>query len=225
MAAERWVGWVVTPIVTIIAILLAIVSGSTIAMLRPEMKGSDWAAWVQAIGSIAAICAGFGYVYVQRRWQDNEKERDRDARGEIVAFRLSGWLSEVGSRIKVKSDEYAALSWDGSLPQPHQIIQRWKLEISNGIEDVMPDLHYLRAGSGDIAQLAFLTRYFDTLLDQAHIKSLAKAKAGSLIPYDDRECEDIYKNVGRQLELMRRLHFDADRRLAPVIDRAVAREV
>jgi hypothetical protein len=52
MAEERWVGWVVAPIMTIVGILKAVVGGTTVAILRPEMKGSDWAAWVQAVGSI-----------------------------------------------------------------------------------------------------------------------------------------------------------------------------
>jgi hypothetical protein len=225
MAMERWVGWAVTPIVTTIAIVIAVVSGTTIAMLRPDMKGSDWAAWVQAVGSIAAICAGFGYVYVQRRWQDKENRRDRDERAEIVAFRLSGWLSEVGSCITVKSDVYASLVRDGKLPQPHQIVQRWKLEVTSGIEDVMPDLHYLRAGSGDVAQLAFLTKNFDTFLEQAHLKSLARVTTGNPTPYGEPQLEEIYNNVGQRLELMQQLHDDADRHVAPIVSRAVAREL
>jgi hypothetical protein len=174
--------------------------------------------------SLAAICAGFGYVYVQRRWQDEEKRRDREERAEIVALRLSGWLSEVGSRITVKSEAYDSLVRDGKLPQPHQIVQEWKLEVISGVEDAMPDLHYLRAGSGDVAQLAFLVRYFDTFLEQARVKSSARMTTGNPTPYGERELEEMYNNVRQQLELMRGLHASADLHLAPFVGRTVARE-
>ena len=71
-----------------------------------SLKAGDWAAWVQAVGSIAAVCAGFGYVYVQTRWQDERRERDRADRAEVVAYRLSGWLGEVGLRVRGRCQFY-----------------------------------------------------------------------------------------------------------------------
>ena len=78
-----------------------------------SLKAGDWAAWVQAIGSIAAICAGFATVYWQSRKAEELRkqdralsERDRRDRANVVAFRLSGWLSEVGSRIQAAWDHY-----------------------------------------------------------------------------------------------------------------------
>jgi hypothetical protein len=88
-----------------------------------SLKAGDWAAWVQAIGSIGAICAGFGLAYRQNRRADklrvqerDEQERERTSRAEVVALRLSGWLSEVGSRIMVRSETYNRLVWEGDLP-------------------------------------------------------------------------------------------------------------
>jgi hypothetical protein len=66
--------------VTIVAILIAIVGGTTIVLLRPEMKGSDWAAGVQAVGSIAAICAGFGMFM----FRGDGRMRRRDVTGMSV---------------------------------------------------------------------------------------------------------------------------------------------
>jgi hypothetical protein len=56
-----------------------------------SLKAGDWAAWVQAIGSISAICAGFATVYWQNRKaaelreEDRiTRERDRDDRAKVV---------------------------------------------------------------------------------------------------------------------------------------------
>ena len=94
-----------------------------------SLKAADWAAWVGAIGSILAICAGFGTTIWQNRranelrGQDKaEREHDRSDRAEVVAFRLSGWLSEVGSRLEVKSELYDNLRMHNNtnLPHPYQ---------------------------------------------------------------------------------------------------------
>jgi hypothetical protein len=142
-----------------------------------SLKAGDWAAWMQAVGSIAAICAGFGTVYWQNRKAEELREqdrvlgeRDRADRAEVVAFRLSGWLSEVGSRIQLSSEYYDDIRKHFPMPEPFRIISQVKLDMVVGIEGVMSDLHYLKAGSGDIAQLDFHARFFDAFLDQAYAR-------------------------------------------------------
>jgi hypothetical protein len=186
-----------------------------------SLKAGEWAAWVQAIGSIAAIGAGFGYAYLQARWQDQRRERDRDDRAQVVAFRLNGCLDEVGRRIKDKTETYGRLAWDGKLPQPHQIVRQWNLDLQIGIDDVMPDLHYLRAGSGAVAQLDYQISYFDAFLQQWYDKSLFKATTASAL--NQQEMETIYKTVEHQLSLIRQLHADAKRHLDPILQAALAK--
>ena len=64
-----------------------------------NMDASAWAAWVQAIGSILAIGAGFGTVIYQNRRADHQLEVERKSRAEVVALRLSVWLGEIGGRV------------------------------------------------------------------------------------------------------------------------------
>lgn len=40
---------------------------TTIFLLHPPYSSQDWAAWIQAIGSIGAIAGAFGVVYLQRK--------------------------------------------------------------------------------------------------------------------------------------------------------------
>jgi hypothetical protein len=45
------------------------------------MGAEAWAAWVQAIGSVLAIVAGFGTLGYQNRRNDKLREIDRKSRG------------------------------------------------------------------------------------------------------------------------------------------------
>ena len=188
-----------------------------------SLKAGDWAAWVQAIGSIAAICAGFGTAIWQnkkasrlRELDRSEQERERASRAEVVALRLYGWLSEVGTRIRLRLDTYNNLRWEGGLPQPQSLVEQWKLDVVTGIEGVFNDLHYLQRGSGDVAQLDYHIRYFDAFLDQLN-KPFTNARG-------QHELVQIYKNVGDQLRRMQELHADAERHLDPIVRAAVAKE-
>jgi hypothetical protein len=179
------------------------------------MTAEGWAAWVQAIGSIVAIGSGFATVYVQNRRSDTLKEHDRADRAEVVAFRLSGWLSEVGLRVLLKLEDYdEVLRSHPTMPSPDKIVGRWKLDVAVGIQTVPSDLHYLEKGAGDVAQLDFHVRYFDAYLD----------RAGSHIFFGAGQEDEIYKNIGDQLARMRALHAAAERHLAPIIEAAIKRE-
>ena len=108
-------------------------------------------------------------MYVQTRWQDERRERDRADRAEVVAYRLSGWLGEVGSRVRERCQFYQNFknARDHS-DEDHPLQLRAPLKLNArklgedcGIEGVMSDVHYLRGGSGDIAKLDFQARSFD----------------------------------------------------------------
>ena len=181
------------------------------------MDTGQWAAWVQAGGSIAAICAGFGYVYVQTRWQDERRERDRADRAEVVAYRLSGWLSEVGSRVRERSQFYQNFKYtrdhtDENHPldirAPLKLHAR-KLDEDCGIENVMSDLHYLErgsgdgSGSGDIAKLDFQARSFDAYLD-------SKEDEAELL---------VDESIEGRLRTLRELHASAEHHLNAAMKR------
>jgi hypothetical protein len=157
------------------------------------------------------------------RNRDALRERDRTDRAEVVAFRLSGWLTEVGSRIKTRLAIYDGLVWD-RLPQPHQIVAQWKLNMAPGIESVMSDLHYLKRGAGDVAKLDFHVRDFDAYLDGLNTESLRRANLGTPIPHNATDLDRIYKNVGDRLKDMRQLHANAERHLNPILAAAIERE-
>ena len=180
------------------------------------MTSGNLAAWVQAVGSILAICAGFGTVWWQSQEAERARERDRASRAEVIAFRLSGWLSEVGSRVKLKSELYDHLRiHNPTMPQLYpNIAAQLKLNIVVGIESVMSDLHYLNAGAGDVAQLAYFVRYFDAFLDMANDRrELSKERLAN-----------AYDNIEQQLKNMQQLHINAERRLSPIIDAGVKHE-
>jgi len=188
-----------------------------------SLRASDWAAWVQAVGSIAAICAGFWTAYRQNKRasklrQDDRKEaeRDRASRAEVVAARLSGWLGEASSRITIKWEAYNRTSLEEFISEPQSLVQQWKLNVSTEIDGVMPDLHYLKNGSGDVAQLDFQIRYFEAFLEQ-----LSKPSRSKL---EQAELNAIHKNVGDQLWRMLALLSNAERHLGPLLDDAVAKE-
>ena len=186
-----------------------------------SLKAGDWAAWVQAVGSIAAICAGFGTAYYQS-WKANdlrnkdrvERERDRADRAEVVAFRLSGWLGEVGSRVGVRLKSYDDIRKRNPMPQPDAVLEQLKLDMAVGIEGVMADLHYLKAGSGDIAQLDFLVRLFNAFLDQAYTR-------GSLT---EEDLVDFYDRAKLQLKSIKQVHANAERHLKPIVEAAARKE-
>lgn len=188
-----------------------------------SMKAGDWAAWVQAVGSIAAICAGFGTAYLQNRKGEELRERDRVMRerdrvdrAEVVAFRLSGWLSEVGSRLIVARERYDQLRIHNrvELPQPNQVAFLLTLDVVVGIDDVMSDLHYLKAGTGDVAQLNYHVRFFNAFV------AMTKERRD----FSKSELSSFYDEVERHLKNMQGLHSNAERHLTPIIDAAVARE-
>ena len=86
--------------------------------------------------------------------------RDRADRAEVVAYRLSGWVGKVGSRVGERCQFYQKFKntrdhSDENHPleirAPLKLGVR-KLDEDCGIESVTSDLHYLKSGSRDIAQ-------------------------------------------------------------------------
>jgi membrane protein implicated in regulation of membrane protease activity len=56
-------------------------------------------AWVAVVVSIVAILAAFAIMYFQKGYSDRTQEREQVRRAEVVAFRMSVWLAEVGASI------------------------------------------------------------------------------------------------------------------------------
>ena len=68
------------------------------------MSAEAWAAWVQAIGSIIAIVAGFGTLGYQNWRNDRLGETERKNRAEVVVLRLDERLIDIGKRIETALD-------------------------------------------------------------------------------------------------------------------------
>jgi hypothetical protein len=94
---------------------------------------------------------------------------------------------------------------------------QWKIDMSVGIEGAMSDLHYLKNGAGDVAQLDYCIKYFAAHLDGEHTKSIEKT-------YKAEELDRIYKNIGEQLNNMRKLHANAERHVSSIIEAAIQKE-
>ena len=68
------------------------------------------------------------------------------------------------------------------------------LDASGRIENVISDLHYLKTGSGDVAQLDFFTRYFDAYLNRALRKMPPKGG------YSAEDLDVIYQHIAGLLK-------------------------
>jgi hypothetical protein len=177
------------------------------------MDSGTLAAWVQAVGSILAIGSGFGTVFLQNRNAEKLREQDRADRAVVIAFKLSGWLGEMEALIQTTLEFHENIQKDK--PQPNRITAKLKLEPSVGIESVMSELHYLKAGSGDVAQLDFFARFFDSYLDKTYAQS----------PFTTTEELDTYHtSVERQLKNMLQLCANAQRHLAPIVEAGLKKE-
>jgi hypothetical protein len=174
------------------------------------MDANGWTE-VGAIGTIGAILAGFVYPFMQNWLTNCQRERDRAHRAEGVAFQLSGWLGEVGSRVSERSQFYQRFKnardhTDEDHPlnirAPLKLHAR-KLDEDCGIENVISDLHYLRSGSGDITQLAFHARSFDEYLD-------SKEDEAELL---------VDKSIEGRLRTLRELHASAEHHLNAAMKR------
>jgi hypothetical protein len=173
-----------------------------------SLKAGDWAAWVQAVGSILAIAAGFGTVIFQNRHSDRMQEAERARRAEVVAYRISVWLSEVGTSIdsalrKCRDSRANLQSGQPQLYGVHEL----RMGTATSIHGVLPDLHYLLEGSGDIAQLEHLMRIYEAWLDRLNVERIMEGP----------QSQEINDQAERQLLLMRMLHANAERHIRLLI--------
>jgi hypothetical protein len=150
-AAMAWLGW------------LSGLPGKAAAMTAGE-----WAAWVQAGGSIAAIIAGFAIVILQKHFTDNAQKAERAKRAEVVAFRLTGWLTDTGVSLDLAlraCDEGLKTASSGPPRSLSSVVDGLRLRRARQIDGVLPDLHVLLSGSGDVAQLNHQVQGYEAWLD------------------------------------------------------------
>jgi hypothetical protein len=197
-----WLGWLVA-------------LPCSIATKAAGMDASAWAAWVQAIGSILAIAAGFGTMFLQNRHSDRAQEAERARRAEVVAYRISVWLSEVIATIEHtlgKCRDSRANLQSGPPSVVTYLTRELRLVTATNIDGVLPDLHYLLAGSGDIAQLDAFTRIYKAWLDRTD----EGPKMGT-----QSELKEICDYAERQLGMMSTLHAKAERHIGPLVQKAI----
>jgi hypothetical protein len=175
---------------------------------KADMNASAWAAWAafaawfQAFFSAAAISVVVG----QNVLDQQRKERERDDRAKVVVARLSIWLGEVGSLVDLRTEDLRKITV--MLPE-HDWYYPAKLELSRGIDGVMSDLHYLRKGSADVAQLDAQAIEFDKLIEKAGRETIKPR---------------IQPDLLARLQVMKQLHDNAVRLLGPVMDDAANEE-
>jgi hypothetical protein len=202
--ADRVRGWVTRIIwtLTVLGLVFWLVTlPDGIATKAGKLSASEWAAWVQAIFSIIAICVVIGQNFLEK-WR---KERDRDDRAKVVVAGLSVWLGEIGSLVEIRLQDLQKIM---IVPKEFWSYPA-RLDVSGGIESVMTDLHYLRKGSADVAQLHFFSKEFDKLIDKAH---------------GDASSPRIQPDLLNRLKNMKQLHGNAMRLLEPVMQDAVKDE-
>jgi hypothetical protein len=205
-----WLGWLVA-------------LPSSIATKAAGMNASEWAAWVQAVGSILAIVAGFLTMFLQNRHADKIREAKRARAEEVVVFRVSGFLADLGHRIKPALKECEVGRANASLGGVlSDVITELRLNMPSRIDGVLADLHYLLAGSGDIAQLDHLVRGYEAWLDGT--LTLNTKPGGPSPRIDETSLRDTYARAEGQLNAMNGLLKNAVRYTGPIQDQAAKRD-
>jgi hypothetical protein len=140
------------------------------------------------------------------RKADQHRKRDRDDRAKVVAVRLSVWLREVNALITAKLDDSnkitSGLTSGTRVYSRQELSDLLKLNVPGTIEDVMSDLHYLRTGSSDVAQLDYFIKEFDSYIDKA---------AGVI------ERVRLYPELEKRLMNLKQLCTNASRHIDPSI--------
>ena len=155
---------------------------------------------------------GLGVFLLQNWLERSRAERDRADRAKIVGYRVSGWLAEVGTRVKLKQDRYDLIrKHNPQMPHPGYVGRQLKFNMVVVIDDVMSDLHYLKKGAGDIAQLDYFIKSHDALLDQAILISDQSISSLPLVE------DDIYTGVENHLRIIKQLFEAAQRLLTPIL--------
>ena len=187
------------------------------------MTAEAWAAWVQAGGSIAAIIAGFGVMYLQNRHTDRVQGAERARRAEVVAFRLSGWLADTGVSLDIAlraCDEGLKTASSGPPRSLSSVVDGLRLRRARQIDGVLPDLHVLSAGSGDVAQLNHNIQGYEAWLDG--VAPTPPGNSQSLV--SEYGLRDLLRRAKHQLTPMKKLYENAIRHIGPIIDEAARRD-
>jgi hypothetical protein len=188
-----------------------------------SLKAGDWAAWVQAVGSILAIGAGFATMYIQNRLANNARKRERERRAEVVAFRLIGWLTETGEclELALKACNEGLITASSGPPRSlSSVIDGIRLRRAWQIDDVLPDLHVLVSGSGDVAQLNHQVQSYKAWLDD--VSPTPPGSRQSLV--SEHGLRDLYARATYLLTAMKKLHENALRHLEPLINEVAIRD-
>jgi hypothetical protein len=186
------------------------------------MTAEAWAAWVQAGGSIVAIIAGFGTVIYQNRHSDRTQEAERGRRAEVVAYRLIGWIGEASIRINRSLTRCHEAQAEAAKERrlASNLIPRLGLGMAVSVEGVLPDLHYLLNGSGDIAQLDHLMQTYEAFLERAHAGTIhPDTGEGSMIA--GPQMLEFLSRAETQLDALRTLQANAEGHLAPLVQKAI----
>jgi hypothetical protein len=181
-------------------------------------------AWVQAFGSILAILAGFGYVLLQSRHTDRAQEADRVKRAEVVAYRLSGWIVEIGIRIEralrtcqeQRNEASRGHTWFRA-----DLILEIRLGMEVGIDGLLSDLHYLDAGSGDIAQLDYFAAFYDGWLDRLYVEEIRPGEVRGRRRMTEAGLVEFLDYAEKQLTNLKTLHTRAQQCISALVPQAI----
>ncbi len=88
------------------------------------------------------------------------------------------------------------------------------------VEGVLPDLHYLLNGSGDIAQLDHLIQTYEAFLERANAGTIhPETGEGSMIT--GPQMLEFLRRAETQLDALRTLQANAEGHLALLVQKAI----
>lgn len=161
-------------------------------------------------------------MYLQNRHSDRAQEAERARRAEVVAYRLSGWMGEAGVRITralASCQEAQAKAKEGPPRLASELIPGLKLGIITNIEGVLPDLHYLAAGSGDVAQLDHFMHTYEAWLNRIYAEATEPRAEVQMMAGPARR--EFYGRAERQLSALSMFNADAERHIRPLVEKAI----
>jgi hypothetical protein len=174
-----------------------------------------------------SIAVGFGTVIYQNRRSDKLQRAERHTRAEVVAFRLSGWLRQVGSEVEAKLSHCQQARGeivDGMNSLVPTVQQETHLNISDAPENALSHLHHLSSGAKDIAQLAYLVSFFNYWVEET-LRSIswvpflkpAPMMTDSTRRINSAQLRVFYDDVEVRVRRMKELQMSAARHLQPLL--------
>lgn len=189
--------------------IFAIHQGISALFAEHGWKGigaSDWAAWVQAVGSIAAIAGAFRIA--QRQYEEDrtaDQARRNDEMQDGLDKQLQARALAVRNVVQVATYalETARLGVAHSRLSPQKWIADGFLLKADQLRQILDSL--ITAGTEHLAVVSALQISQILVLNQANIKNIGGALTEQLLNECDRRIEEGYTFLGNLIQLKTKL--------------------